>query len=186
MNGGAGQGRRVGPRGKSECPGRTPRRNDRPERWLLKTHGNAMGHPPERATPSWGALKGLTVYSGPNPWRGHGLRVACPFGAKRLRLKWKGGMTLPVRGVAAVKSCGKCGCRSRAGAGKTGIFRAPFLTAGRLRHPRCNHFLLATGLGCSQVIVPRQWEQACLRWPVRSQCITADSQSGQTIAFSRV
>jgi hypothetical protein len=36
---------------------------------------------------SWGALTGLTVYHRPNPWRCHGLRVACPFGAKRLRLK---------------------------------------------------------------------------------------------------
>ena len=66
--------------------GSTPPKEPRPVR-----APSPFGSIPNSAS-SWGALTGLTVYHGPNPWRSHGLRVACPFGAKRLRLKRKGGM----------------------------------------------------------------------------------------------
>ena len=68
----------------------------------LSAHGNAIGKWSQKNTPckgtlacpvhskSWrhhGApLQGLRFYNGSNPWRCHGLRVHCPFGAETLRL----------------------------------------------------------------------------------------------------
>ena len=68
----------------------------------LPAHGNAVGKWSQKITPckgtlacpvhskSWrhhGApLQGLRFHNGSNPWRCHGLRVACPFRAETLRL----------------------------------------------------------------------------------------------------
>ena len=47
---------------------------------------SAPGTRPDRPIPkrasSWGAPSGLGVCNGPHPWRCHGLRGECPFGAE--------------------------------------------------------------------------------------------------------
>ncbi len=50
-----------------------------PKKSALQGHPNLLG-PFQRGRQPGAPLQGLRFYNGSNPWRCHGLRVACPFG----------------------------------------------------------------------------------------------------------